>query len=528
MRILLGGVLARAAVENGGHVQIATVTLGGESVTWIDGEFAVEGQSISIADLLGYDRLGLLTWESGDTREWAYDVGRSTTAPQEQPIQYAAASERGKLQPLPRLNKPRWVPTFIMLGVLVAWAILIRVTGLVDSGSDITSLGAIVLLGIFGFVAIPALVAQFSPRAPKQGIRVTTWILYAIIGILLAFPVASVVRDVLHPVVARTYGEVPNLTAIVGQEEHDAERVLNDFEQGNTTEVFTAWSRIVDYTLPDVEVLPNSPLELPLGLQLMYREGTKVTCVYLVTRADSPIVEYPAVDFPSGMLRRFGISADGIAGPFPVYDTGILSWIGTAGENEWEVTLLLMQGPAPSIVTLAFGPGVIPDDFRPLLASAMSGAAPAQPTDPATEDNVSTGASSVPEETSDSVLSSSAIQYARNLGGKLHRDETLYFIIGASATSESLAQKRLADALPMFGDMQSYFIVQKSDNFDGMEPGWFVVIEAYRTETEARDNLDFAKRGFEDGNGSPYIKRATVRTDDPIPVNYVDVNPSGD
>ncbi|MDZ4064215.1 MAG: hypothetical protein U1E22_06040, partial [Coriobacteriia bacterium] len=129
--------------------------------------------------------------------------------------------------------------------------------------------------------------------------------------------------------------------------------------------------------------------------------------------------------------------------------------------------------------------------------------------------------------TSSDPLSEQALAYAQELGGKSHKGEALYFIIGASANPESFAQKRLDDAIPMFGDMQSYFIVQKSDNFDGMTPGWFVVMEAYRTEAEARENLDFARRGFEDGKNSPYIKRATVKTDDPIPVNYVDVNPTG-
>lgn len=116
--------------------------------------------------------------------------------------------------------------------------------------------------------------------------------------------------------------------------------------------------------------------------------------------------------------------------------------------------------------------------------------------------------------TTTALLSESAIDYAKQLGGTSQEGQTLYVIVGASMNFEDLVQQRIDDATPAFGDMQSYFIVQKSDNFEGMDPGWFVAIEAYRDETHAKDSLDFARRGFEE----PYIKRVVVRTSDPIPV----------
>lgn len=111
-------------------------------------------------------------------------------------------------------------------------------------------------------------------------------------------------------------------------------------------------------------------------------------------------------------------------------------------------------------------------------------------------------------------LSESAVDYARQLGGTSQEGEALYMIVGASMNFEDLVQQRIDDATPSFGDMQSYFVVQKSDNFEGMEPGWFIAVEAYRDEAHAKDNLDFARRGFED----PYVKRVVVQTSDPIPV----------
>jgi hypothetical protein len=110
-------------------------------------------------------------------------------------------------------------------------------------------------------------------------------------------------------------------------------------------------------------------------------------------------------------------------------------------------------------------------------------------------------------------VSADSLAYAKSLGGTSHEGEKLYFVIGASVETEEEAQALLEEATPRFGDMQSYFIVQLSDNFEGMEPGWWVVIEAYRSEPSA-ENLDFGRRGFPDA----YVKQATVKTADPIPV----------
>jgi hypothetical protein len=110
-------------------------------------------------------------------------------------------------------------------------------------------------------------------------------------------------------------------------------------------------------------------------------------------------------------------------------------------------------------------------------------------------------------------LSAESIAYAEELGGTSHEGETIYAVIGASVETESEAQKLLEEARPSFGDMQSYFIVQRSDNFDGMEPGWWVVIEAYYADPDG-DQLDFSRRGFPEA----YVKQVVVQTSDPIPV----------
>ena len=111
-------------------------------------------------------------------------------------------------------------------------------------------------------------------------------------------------------------------------------------------------------------------------------------------------------------------------------------------------------------------------------------------------------------------LSAASKRYAKELGGTSHQGETLYFIIGRSFKTEAAATKALKQARPYFGDMQDYFVVQRSDNFSEMRPGWWVLVEGYRKASNAKNQRAFAQRAFT----SAYVKKATVKTADPIPV----------
>ena len=110
-------------------------------------------------------------------------------------------------------------------------------------------------------------------------------------------------------------------------------------------------------------------------------------------------------------------------------------------------------------------------------------------------------------------VSATSAEYARDIGGTDHSGESLFFLIGASVRTEDQARKVLERALPFFGDMQSYFIVQRSDSFQGLKPGWRIVMEAYRN-TPSKENLELARRAFPDA----YVRRATVLVSEPIPV----------
>ncbi|HET6352144.1 MAG TPA: hypothetical protein VFG89_08455 [Coriobacteriia bacterium] len=149
--------------------------------------------------------------------------------------------------------------------------------------------------------------------------------------------------------------------------------------------------------------------------------------------------------------------------------------------------------------------------------SVMTGCRPSEkPNQPAIGATVpAQPASSAPQPPSSvrQEVSSAALDYARGLGGTAQTDAELYLVVGTLASDETEAQLALDAALPLFGDMQSYFIIQKSDNFEGVEPGVFMVVEAYDSEPSA-ENLEFARRAFPGAK----VVRVKVLTADPIPV----------
>lgn len=152
-----------------------------------------------------------------------------------------------------------------------------------------------------------------------------------------------------------------------------------------------------------------------------------------------------------------------------------------------------------------------PDTHRAQIQE-LEGKATSHPPSPLVTAKSSTEApAESPSQTPDN--SSKPIGYAPGIGRTSQKGETLYFILGASLKSEDDAQSSLNNALPMLGSMQSHFIVQKSDSFEGMRPGWWVILAAHRTKP-SKANLDLAKRAFPGAS----VRTAIVRTSDPIPV----------
>lgn len=163
------------------------------------------------------------------------------------------------------------------------------------------------------------------------------------------------------------------------------------------------------------------------------------------------------------------------------------------------------------------GAGVTSSADGTATTTGETGITTAATTEVTTTSAATTTAAPTPVTTEKNVtLSAEALDYAASLGGTSHLGEKLYFVIGTSVATEAEALDQLEGAKAV-GDMQSYFIVQRSDNFEGMNPGWYVVFEAYR-DYPSQENIDFGRRPFP----GAYVKSATVRTSDPIPV-YDDI-----
>jgi len=164
---------------------------------------------------------------------------------------------------------------------------------------------------------------------------------------------------------------------------------------------------------------------------------------------------------------------------------------------------------------------------EPAAPPAQTTSAPAAPTTAVTQTQPATSsapttaapgitATSTPAErpAASKPVSSASRRYAKGLGGVSRLGETLYFIVGGSFKNEAAAAKALKNARPYFGDMQDYFIVQRSDNFSGMRPGSWVLIEGHRSAASAQQQTEFAQRAFT----SAVVRQAAVNTSDPIPV----------
>jgi hypothetical protein len=103
-------------------------------------------------------------------------------------------------------------------------------------------------------------------------------------------------------------------------------------------------------------------------------------------------------------------------------------------------------------------------------------------------------------------------QYIRDMG-KSHKGETLQLLIVATGKTKAAADQALLDLLPVYGDIQTYLVVEPTVQLKGLEPGSWVVFEAYR-EPPSQDTIDFMDRG----SSAAYVKQVTVLTADPIPV----------
>jgi hypothetical protein len=130
-----------------------------------------------------------------------------------------------------------------------------------------------------------------------------------------------------------------------------------------------------------------------------------------------------------------------------------------------------------------------------------------------TSESTTTSAPTLTTTTTMVSVSEESKAYAESLGGTDRYGEELWFVIGQGALSSEAQAKTLLEPAKVVGQEQMYFIVQLSDNFDGMTPGYWIIFEAYDDYPPPED-IEWCRRVFPDA----YVKSAIVMTHDPIPV----------
>jgi hypothetical protein len=148
------------------------------------------------------------------------------------------------------------------------------------------------------------------------------------------------------------------------------------------------------------------------------------------------------------------------------------------------------------------------------VAASLVGCGAATPSAQSSADGLATPGTSEP-----TTLSVDNVEYSRGLGGVSHQGEEVLLVVASTARSQTEANATLAAMLPSFGDAQVFFSVQRSDSFQGLAAGRWVVAEAYWTPDEARRGLEWATgRGSAEDTLTPALESVAVRSDDPIPV----------
>jgi hypothetical protein len=146
-----------------------------------------------------------------------------------------------------------------------------------------------------------------------------------------------------------------------------------------------------------------------------------------------------------------------------------------------------------------------------LLAGCGPGAQTTQPPE--------SQATTQPRPSEPATLSIDNIEYSRGLGGVSHKGEPVLLVVAYTVQTQQEASETLAAMLPSFGDAQVYFTVQRSASFKGLAPGGWVVAEAYWTESEASQGLEWATgRGAAEDPLQPTLRWVTVLSDDGLSI----------
>ena len=91
--------------------------------------------------------------------------------------------------------------------------------------------------------------------------------------------------------------------------------------------------------------------------------------------------------------------------------------------------------------------------------------------------------------------------------------QELYLVIAASVTSQENAETR-ARLISSVGDVAIPWAVDRSDHYDGLRPGFWIVATGHKTKVGANTELHFLEH--REDFKSAYIAKVTKNCDDPL------------
>jgi len=168
----------------------------------------------------------------------------------------------------PQSAKANWVPTVVMLGILVWWLLVTYVIHVyLPTYIDLAVFVTYLIIAAIVVIATPAIELQLAPESSSAARRLVQVLVYVVAAVPLGIMIFWSAHNVVTPVQPRAELELPNIGSLVGRSQHDVARILgqekvvgeaalSSGENADPSRPGGAQAqRLVVYSLPDLNTL---------------------------------------------------------------------------------------------------------------------------------------------------------------------------------------------------------------------------------------------------------------------------------
>jgi len=104
-------------------------------------------------------------------------------------------------------------------------------------------------------------------------------------------------------------------------------------------------------------------------------------------------------------------------------------------------------------------------------------------------------------------------------GGSAHKGQYLFLTIYASNTDRSLVQSKADDVQSIFQTGAGPLVIDRTDHFDGLEPGSWIAFEAYDNRVQASEDASLTAEWLSYEGIVPSVESVVVRCSDSFPLS---------